>query len=179
MIRSILVMLAITVGLSGCAGTGGGPSPQEATLTAVGQEAPDFTLTTLENEIFTLSEMRGKVVLINWFATWCPPCKEEMPHLQKEVQEAFQDDDFVLVSVAREEGTDVVAPFVAQRGLTWTFLLDVDRTAYARYAEAFIPRNHVVDRQGKILFQSNGFEKPEFEEMIRVIRQELERGGGI
>lgn len=168
------LLLSFLILVAGCAGTSKGPTPEETTLTEVGQMAPDFTLPTLEGGSFTLSEQKGKVVMINWFATWCPPCKEEMPHLQSEVWEVFQDhEDFVMVSIAREETSLEVGPFVSKYALNWPFLLDTDRTAYAGYAEAFIPRNHVIDRQGRIIFQSNGFEMPEFRAMIAEIEGEL------
>lgn len=171
--RRFFILLILLGFIAGCAGTSNGPSPEEATLTAVGQAAPGFSLSTLDGGTFTLSEQKGKVVLINWFATWCPPCQEEMPYLQKEVWEVFQDEEFTMVSVAREETAEVVAPFVKKYGVTWPFALDVDRTAFSQYAEAFIPRNTVLDRQGTIIFQGNGFEKPEFAEMIEVIKKEL------
>jgi len=151
-----------------------GPTPEETTLTEVGQLAPDFAVSTLDGGTFSLSGNRGRVVLINWFATWCGPCIEEMPHLQTEVWERFKGDNFAMVSIAREETLQVVKPFVDKHKVTWPFALDPERKAYAAYADAFIPRNHVIDREGKIIFQSQGFEKEEFEAMINVIRKELE-----
>lgn len=149
------------------------PTPEETTLTEVGQVAPDFTVATLDGGEFHLGAQEGKVVLINWFATWCPPCQQEMPHLQTDVWERFADRGLVMISVARQETAKEVAPFVEKYGAGWTFGLDPDRTAYARYAEAFIPRNTVVGPDGKIIFQSNGFEMPEFEAMIEVIHAAL------
>jgi len=150
------------------------PTPEETALTKVGQPAPDFSVQTLDGGTFNLAAHRGQVVLVNWFATWCGPCKQEMPYLQKEVWERFRGADFAMVSVAREETLQVVQPFVAKYKVTWPFALDPERKAYAQYAEAFIPRNYVIDRQGKILFQSQGFERPEFDEMIAIIAKELE-----
>jgi peroxiredoxin len=159
---------------SGCAAfKKSGPTPAETTLTEVGQAAPDFTVGTMDGETFTLGEQRGRVVLINWFATWCPPCKEEMPHLQKRVWEKFGPQGLVMISVAREEKAEDVAPFVQKYGTTWPFGLDTDRKAYAQYAEAFIPRNTVVGPDGRIIFQSSGFEEPDFEAMIDVIADAL------
>jgi len=66
-----------------------------------------------------------------------------------------------------------VKPFVATRALTWPFAVDPEREAYAKYAEAFIPRNQVIDREGKIIFQSQGFDKQEFDEMVALIAAEL------
>jgi len=148
-------------------------TPAEATLTEVGQPAPDFTVTTLDGQEFTLSDQKNKLVLINWFATWCPPCKEEMPRLQKEVWEEFGPRGLVMISVAREEKTEIVAPFVEKRALTWTFAVDPERKAYANYAEAYIPRNTLVGPDGMIIFQSEGFEKEDFQAMITAIAEAL------
>lgn len=150
------------------------PSPAETTLTVVGQSAPPFTVTTLGGEPFSLAAHKGKVVLVNWFATWCGPCKAELPHLKDRVWDAFKaNPDFVMISVSREEDAAKVAPFVAERALPWLIGLDTDRSAYALYAEAYIPRNHVIGRDGSIVFQSEGFEEPEFAAMITAIADAL------
>jgi peroxiredoxin len=96
-----------------------------------------------------------------------------MPHLQKEVWERFKGDDFAMVSVAREETLQVVKPFVEKHALAWPIALDPKRRAYAAYADAFIPRNYVIDRQGRIIFQSEGYTAREFAEMVAVIGKEL------
>lgn len=145
------------------------PTPAETTLTEVGQPAPDFTVDTLNGSPFTLSGHKGQLVLVNWFATWCPPCQQEMPHLQAEVWERFGKQGLVMISVARQERADVVAPFVKKRGLTWTFGLDPERQAYAKYAEAYIPRNTLVGSDGTIIFQSEGFEAEDFAAMVEAI----------
>ena len=146
---------------------------EESTLTKVGQPAPDFTVATLAGGPFTLSDNRGKIVLVNWFATWCKPCLEEMPYLQKEVWEKFRGPDFTMVSIAREETLQVVLPFILNNNLTWPIGLDLNREAFAKYADAYIPRTQIIDREGKIIFQSQGFEKEEFAQMVAVIRKEI------
>ena len=146
---------------------------EESTLTKVGQPAPDFTVATLSGGPFTLSDYRGKIVLVNWFATWCKPCIEEMPYLQKEVWEKFRGPDFTMVSIAREETLQVVRPFILKNNLTWPIALDPTREAYAKYAESYIPRTQIIDRAGTIIFQSQGFEKEDFAAMVEVIRKEV------
>ena len=175
--RNLSILLALILALAllaSCGDKKDEPTPEETTLTAVGEQAPDFTLPTIFGSPFKLSDHRGKVVLVNWFATWCPPCIEEMPHLQKEVWEKFRGPDFTMVSIAREETLQIVRPFVLENALTWPIALDVTREAFAKYAEAYIPRNHVIDREGKIIFQSQGFDKKEFAAMIEVIRKEID-----
>ncbi len=172
---TIVLALILTVALlTACGDKKDEPTPGETTLTEVGQKAPDFTVPTIFGSPFKLSDHRGKVVLVNWFATWCPPCVEEMPHLQNEVWEKFRGPDFTMVSIAREETLQVVRPFVLKNELTWPIALDVTREAYAKYADAYIPRTQVIDREGTIIFQSLGFEKKEFATMIEVIRKEID-----
>lgn len=153
------------------------PTPEETTLTFIGQMAPDFSVETLDGKTFTLSEQKNKVVLINWFATWCPPCQKEMPHLQKEVWDVFADQGLVMISVSRQEKADLVVSFVKKFEVTWPFGLDPDRKAYAKYAEAFIPRNTLVGPDGRIIFQSNGFEDADFKAMIKAISKALAEQG--
>lgn len=171
--RSLVPPLMLLL-LSACAGTPAhqGDDPAEVartSLTAVGDEAPLFTAPLLGGGAFDLAAHRGEVVLVNFFATWCPPCIAEMPRLQAEVWERFAGEGFAMVSVAREEGADVVAPFVQKHGAGWPFALDTDRGVFARYAEAFIPRSYVLDRAGRIVFQSQGYEEAEFARMVEVI----------
>jgi peroxiredoxin len=175
-----LTGFALLLFAGGCVGTCGhsGDDPAEVartTLTKVGQAAPAFTADLIGGGTFDLASQRGKVVLVNFFATWCPPCREEMPHLQKQVWERFQGDGFAMISVAREETPDVVEPFIAKHGAGWAFALDPDRSVFAAYAEAYIPRNYVVDRDGHIAYQSSGYDKKDFAAMIDVIARELAR----
>src|SRR5437660_2140915 len=74
----------------------------ETTLTKVGQQVPEFGWTTLDGQKFDAKTLHGKVVLVNFFATWCGPCMEEMPHLQKDIFQQFKDKNFVMVSIGRE-----------------------------------------------------------------------------
>ena len=140
-------------------------------LIKVGDTSPAFELTTLEGETFNLEQQRGKVVLVNFFATWCPPCREELPYLEKEIWQRFDRDRFAVIVVGREENDEVIGPFVEKHGYTVPFAGDPDKTAYDQYASRFIPRNFVIGPDGVVLFQSQGYEREEFDEMIAVIEE--------
>ncbi len=154
------------------------PTPEETVLVAVGDPAPHFELTTLDGSTFDLEAHRGRVVLVNFFATWCPPCREELPHLEREVWQRFSDERFALIAVGREEGDNVLAPFMEQHGYTFPVAGDPDRSVYSRYASRYIPRNVVIGPEGTVLFQTQGFERDEFETMIAIIERALDALGG-
>lgn len=175
-IRHALPLLLALVLFGACAGTRQPtPSPADATLTRVGDAAPALEVTTLAGESFSLADQRGRVVVLSWWATWCPPCRQEMPELRDQVWRRWGErDDFVLISVAREETADVVAPFLAEQDFAWTFATDPDRRNYARFAEAHIPRNYVIGRDGVIGFQSVGYTAEEFAAMVKAVEAALE-----
>lgn len=145
----------------------------ETTLTRLGQEAPNFEITTLEGESYTLNDLRGTVVWINFFATHCPPCNEEMPELEKRVWMEFQGDDFLVLSIGREHTAEELVPFKAEKAVSFPMAPDPDRSIYAKYASRYIPRNVLVDRDGKIVHQSRGFTPEDFEAMISKLKDLL------
>ena len=151
-------------------------TPESTSLTRVGQAAPDFELATLDGGSFRLADQRGKVVLVNFFATWCPPCRQEMPFLEQEVWRRFGPEGLVLLSISRGETAAEVDSFGVANGLTFPLAVDPDRGVFGLFAEAFIPRNYVIGPQGSILFQSQGFERPDFDAMIGVIAGALADG---
>ena len=146
-------------------------TPEGTVLVAVGDPAPGFELVTLDGETFNLEAQRGKVVLVNFFATWCPPCREELPFLENEVWRRFDPEKFALIVVGREEDDEVIGPFVEKNGYSLPFAGDPDKMAYDQYATRFIPRNFVIGPDGAILFQSQGFEREDFDRMVAVIEQ--------
>jgi len=145
------------------------------TLTRVRQEAPAFEFTTLDGKLTDLKSLRGKVVLVNFFATWCGPCMAEMPHLEKQVWQKFKHKNFAMVAIGREHENKELADFPKKRQVTFPVTGDPKRRIFSRFATQNIPRNYVIGADGKIAFQSVGFEAPEFAKMIEVIRKELEK----
>ena len=174
-----LALIGIVVGTALLLGACGRsePTPEETTLTKVGQTAPDFTVTTLDGRPFHLDAERGKVVVLDFFATWCPPCREEMPHLEQQVWQRFKGDRFAMLALGREHVDTELLPFVKEFDLTFPVAADTNRDAFGLYAEEYIPRTVVVGADGTILFQSTGYEPKEFEHMIAVITKAVQAAG--
>jgi peroxiredoxin len=150
----------------------------ESTLTKVGQQVPEFDWATLDGQKFDTKMLHGKVVLVNFFATWCGPCMEEMPHLQKDIFQKFKDKNFVMVSIGREHNDAELKEFQKKREFTIPIAADPQRKIYGRFATQYIPRNYVIAADGKIAFQSVGYTQEEFKKMIEVIDKELKKAGG-
>jgi peroxiredoxin len=115
------------------------------------QEA-DFTLTDLQGKSWHFRDLRGKVVLVNFWATWCPPCRKEMPDLQA-LSEQFKDQGFVVLAISDEEARKV-APFIAERKISYPVLLDPGRKVNELFRVEGIPKSFVYNREGKMVAQS-------------------------
>lgn len=116
---------------------------------AVGQTAPDFTLETLGGEQAMLSDFRGKPVFINFWATWCPPCRAEMPDMQK----LYDNKDIEILAINltdTEKSEDGVASFVEEMGLTFPVLMDAEGEISSAYNVKAYPTSYMVDAEGKI-----------------------------
>lgn len=112
----------------------------------------DFTLTDLQGKRWTLKDLHGKVVLVNFWATWCPPCRKEMPDLET-LYGRFKDRGFVILAISDEEA-DKVKPFIAERKVTYPILLDAGRKVNALFDVEGIPKSYVYDRSGKLVAES-------------------------
>lgn len=143
---------------------------------AKGEISPEFTVTGKQDKVITTKSLRGKVVLINFFATWCPPCRAELPRLQKEIWEKWKDKgDFEVIVLAREEGWDKLDPFMSTNKYTFPVYPDLKRGVFSLFADQSIPRNVILDRNGKIIYQSIGYTEVEFSEMIKLIEGQLKK----
>lgn len=115
-----------------------------------GSVAPGFALPRHDsNEPLDLAALRGKVVLVNFWATWCPPCVREMPALQR-LHEKLAGEDFVVIAISVDEDATEVRDFVASQGLTFPILLDPDHTVADRYQALKYPETFLIDRNGVV-----------------------------
>ena len=118
MLALIVIILLVILLLPGCGNRNAGQRAGEDTtaLVRVGDKAPDFTVEMFDGAEISLEALRGKVVLLNFWATWCPPCREELTHVQKEIIDRFEGRPFVFLPVSRGESREAVAAFFNRRG---------------------------------------------------------------
>ena len=113
--------------------------------------APDFTFPGLDGKMVSLSDYKGKVVLLNIWATWCPPCVEEMPSMERLYQK-FKGQNFEILAVSIDEpGLKVVAPFMKKSNLTFPALIDSEGAIKAVYGITGIPESFIIDKQGNLI----------------------------
>ncbi|WP_419883987.1 peroxiredoxin family protein [Peribacillus sp. B-H-3] len=149
---SVLILL-ITVAIVQAMDDGkekGKEGPQKSGSMKIGEKAPDFELNTLEGKKVKLSEFKGKKVLINFWATWCEPCKEEMPHLEEFYKKSASDTAVLAINIDPEND---VKGYAGKMGLTFPILLDNQEKSKAvneRYGVAAVPSSFLVDSKGII-----------------------------
>ncbi len=155
------------------------PQTQEqvdaSTLVKQGQVAPDFTVEMFDGQTVRLSDLKGKVVLLNFWATWCPPCREELARVQTDIIDRFAGKDFVFLPISRGEELQTVNAFRKRMGYTFPMGLDPDQRIFRRYATNYIPRNFLIDRQGNVALVSIGYDKREFAHLVETIEKELNK----
>ena len=116
------------------------------------RDQADFTLTDLDGKPWSLKEQRGKVVVLNFWATWCPPCRKEMPDLEA-LYRQFKDQGLVILAIS-DESENKVRPFIAEQKVTYPILLDPGRKVNELFQINGIPKTFVYDRNGKLVAQS-------------------------
>ena len=159
-----MLLLALAILPVGCGGN------EEAGIGAkfdVGKPAPEFNLPDLDGNKIELSSMKGRVLILDFWATWCPPCKEEVPHLVR-LQSKYRDQGLQIVGLSLDQGgAGDVKPFADEYGVNYTMLIANDETAKAYGGVSMIPTTFVVDRNGVVVKRFIGYTAPEaFEEAI-------------
>jgi len=129
----------------------------------------DFNLT--DGTKISLNELRGKVVLLQFTASWCSVCRKEMPHLETEVWQRFKDDNFILIGVDYDEPLEKVIAFKNQMKITYPMSLDPNADIFGQFAhkKSGVTRNVLINKDGEIVFMTRLYEREEFERMVREI----------
>ena len=174
-IIAILVCAAMLFGNSFTAKAQDRPTPEQATIAKAGMKAPAFEVKMFDGSTVKLADLKGKVVLLNFWATWCPPCRAELTRVEKDIIEKFKGQDFVFLPVSRGEKRETVAAFREKMGYTFPMGLDTDGSVYAEYAQTYIPRNFLIDKNGKVVKASVGYDEAEFAELIKLIEEQLKK----
>lgn len=174
MLALIVVIVAVIFLLPSCGNRQGAADIESTTLVKAGEKAPDFTVELFDGGKTSLAELKGKVVLLNFWATWCPPCRQELTRVQSDIIDRFAGRDFVFLPVSRGETRDAVAAFREKTGYTFPMGLDPAQTIYDLYASNYIPRNFLIDAEGKVVLASVGYDAEEFDSLIKTIEKTLE-----
>ena len=134
--------------------------------------APDLKLKDLEGHLHDLAELRGKVVLINFWATWCPPCRREMPSMER-LKQTLGGEPFVALAVDVGEDADTIGAFTSQLDTEPTFpiLLDTRGRSMQAWKVAGLPTTFLVDKEGQIVASAIGGREFDHPEIIKVIRE--------
>ena len=145
-------------------------------IVRIGEIAPDFTITLTDGKQVTLSSLRGKVVMLQFTASWCGVCRKEMPFIEKDIWLKHKDNaDFALIGIDRDEPLEKVLAFAKSTGVTYSLRLDPGADIFAKYAfrDAGITRNVLIDREGKIVKLTRLYNEEEFASLVQQINEML------
>jgi len=145
-----------------------------ATTVQVSNPAPDFTLRSMDGPNVRLNEQRGRVVMVNFWATWCGPCRQEMPHLNK-LHDKYRDAGFVLLGVNIDDNARAATDLAAKLGLRFPVLLDTDKSVSRLYDLGSMPATVLIDREGRVGHLHRGYREGfelSYDQQVRALLKE-------
>jgi peroxiredoxin len=147
----------------------------EGYVVKVGDKAPDFVIREAGGKSYKLSELKEKIVMLQFTASWCSVCRTEMPFIEKEIWLEKKSDGLVVIGIDRDEPIEKVVQFKKDIAVTYPLALDPGADIFGLFAEkeAGVTRNVIIDRSGKIIFLTRLFDREEFDQMKKVIFTEL------
>lgn len=147
----------------------------EGYIVKVGDKAPDFTINEAGGKSYKLSDLKGKVVMLQFTASWCSVCRTEMPFIEKEIWNEKKGAGLLVIGIDRDEPIDKVLQFKKNIAITYPLALDPGADIFSHFAEkeAGVTRNVIIDKSGKIIFLTRLYERTEFDQMKKVIFAEL------
>ena len=141
-------------------------------LVKVGDMAPDFGMAVADGTTMKLSDLRGKVVMLQFTASWCGVCRKEMPFIESDIWQRHKNNsDFALFGIDRDEPIETILSFAKKTGVTYPIGLDPKAAIFELYAEkdAGITRNVIIGKDGRIVMLTRLYDPEEFKEMVKVI----------
>ncbi len=144
-------------------------------LVKTGDLAPDFVINEAGGKSYRLSDLKGRVVMLQFTASWCSVCRQEMPFIEKEIWKPWKEAGLAVIGIDRDEPLEKVLKFKKDIGVTYPLALDPDADIFGLYAlkEAGVTRNVIIDRTGKIVFLTRLFNREEFDLMKKAINYQL------
>ncbi|MDR2085027.1 MAG: TlpA family protein disulfide reductase [Bacteroidales bacterium] len=142
----------------------------------VGDKAPDFEIEYLDGTKINLASLQGKIVMIQFTASWCGVCRKEMPYIEKEIWQKHKDNqNFVLLGIDLKEDKETVKQFIKKTNVTYPITLDTDGSKFDLFTEkgAGVTRNIIIDENGKIIMLTRLFDMNEFNTMVKFIEEKL------
>lgn len=164
LLTSLLALLAFV----------GNAQEDDADIVKVGDAMPSFTIVSDDGSQLRSASLKGKVILVNFFATWCPPCQKELASVQRTLWPKYKDNkDFVLLVIGREHSDADLRKYNEKKGFDFPLRPDKDRAIFGAFAKSLIPRSYLVGKDGKIIYAGKGYTDEEFAELMTKIEGAL------
>ncbi len=149
---------------------------EETTFVKLSESVPEFEFEKTPGKTINITDLKGKMILITFFAIWCGPCRKELPSIQSDIYNKFKrNQNFEILIFGREHSWDEVTKFKEANKFSMPFYPDPDRKIYSRFAGQYIPRNFLISPEGKVLFSSIGFDEKDFTALKEIIDNQLKR----
>lgn len=141
-----------------------------------GDMSPQFTMTLTDGSQVSMADLKGKIVLLQFTASWCSVCRKEMPFLEEEVWQVYKDKGLVLIGIDRDEPLETVKKFAEKMKITYPLALDPNADIFGLFAlkQSGVTRNVIIDREGRIAFKTRLFDREEFDLMKAKIKELIE-----
>ncbi len=146
----------------------------------IGDPSPNFTITFPNGDSTSLAELKGKVIMLQFTASWCSVCRQEMPHIEKDIVQNLECDDLIVIGIDRDEPAEKVIKFAKDMKITYPLALDPGAEIFGLFAhkQSGVTRNVIIDKTGKIAHLTRLFNMEEFSTMVEKIKVLLKDDGG-
>lgn len=138
-----------------------------------GDKVTDFTFETIDGQQVNIKDLKGKVVYINFFATWCGPCLKELAMMEDNLLNEIKSDEFYFIALGRGHTAEQLITFKENKSFNFNIGMDTDKQLFLRFSEKGIPLNIILDRDGEIIMKKTGFSEASFKKIRKTIKREL------
>lgn len=174
--RNLIIIISSVIIIIGCSCARQNRVYENGYVVKTGDPAPDFVINEAGGKSYRLSDLKGKVVMLQFTASWCSVCRTEMPFIEKEIWQEKKGSDLFVIGIDRDEPAETVLKFQKEIPVTYPLALDPGADIFGLFAlkDAGVTRNVVIDRNGRIIFLTRLFDPEEFSQMKKVIFAQLE-----